>query len=178
MREVTESGFEVTVPEENSFRFCEIPAYQRLSSRGLKEMDIGWWDTANGKLILFELKGIDIWREFEPDKDSAHNYLVKSLKAKATDALLMLAAAWVKTDIGKKIEAHLPNPIHQYPGDGRIKLIFLIDTPASRQPLLLPVKDAINKAIAGRVRLFGVKHVTLIDFDVAQEMGLPIVRQA
>ena len=124
MREVIESGFKVTLSKENSFRFCESPAYQRLSGLSLKEMDIGWWDTTNSKLILLELK---------------------SFKGKVTDTLLMLAAVWVKTEIGKEIKTSMPTHIHQYQGDGSVKLIFLIDTPASRKSLLLPVKDAINK---------------------------------
>jgi len=178
IRHLTESGFEITVPTENSFRFSENSAYQRLSGLGLKEMDIGWWDTANNKLILIELKGIEIWQGFDKAKDSAHKYLVEALNGKVTDVLLMLAAVWVKTGIGKEIGTDLPNHTHQYRGDGSIKLIFLIDTPPSRQSLLLPVKDAINKAIAGRVRLFGINHVTLINFDVARKMGLPVERRA
>ncbi len=42
----------------------------------------------------------------------------------------------------------------------------------------MPVKDALNRELAGRVRLFGVRNVTLIDFDQAQKMGLPVERQA
>ena len=127
MREVIESGFKVTLSKENSFRFCESPAYQRLSGLSLKEMDIGWWDTTNSKLILLELKGTEIWQGFDKSKDTAHDYLVESLKGKVTDVLLMLAAAWVKTGIGNELKAHIPNHVHQYRGDGSIKLIFLID---------------------------------------------------
>ena len=178
MRVVIESGFKVTLPEVNSFRLCENSAYQKLSGLSLKEMDVGWWDTTNSKLILLELKGIEIWQGFDKSKDTAHDYLVKSLKRKVTDALLMLAAVWIKTEIGKELKASIPARVRQYQGDGSVKLIFLIDTPASRKSLLLPVKDAINKELAGRVRLFGVKRVTLIDFGTAQKIGLPIVRQA
>ncbi|MBW1792996.1 MAG: hypothetical protein JRJ38_00950 [Deltaproteobacteria bacterium] len=178
MREVIESGFKVTLSEENSFRFCESSAYQSLSGLSLKEMDVGWWNTTNSKLFLLELKGQEIWREFDKSEDFAYKHLVTAIKGKVTDVLLMLAAVWVKTGIGNELKAHIPNPVHQYRGEGSIKFIFLIDTPASRQSLLLPVKDAINKQLAGRVRLFGVKHVTLINFDVAQKMGLPIERQA
>ena len=178
MREVIESGFKVTLSEENSFRFCESSAYQSLSGLSLKEMDVGWWNTTNSKLFLLELKGQEIWREFDKSEDFAYKHLVTAIKGKVTDVLLMLAAVWVKTEIGKEIRTSMPTHIHQYQGDGSVKLIFLIDTPASRKSLLPPVKDAINKELAGRVRLFGVKHVTLIDFDIAQKMGLPIERQA
>jgi len=177
MREVIESGFKVAVPKETSFRLGENPAYRSLSGLGLKEMDIGWWDNANSKLLFLELKGIDIWQEFDRKKDTAHAYLVKSLKGKATDVLLIMAALWVGTDTGKALKASLPDHVQQYHGDGNLKFIFLIDTPPSRKSLLAPVKDAINKELAGRVRLFGVKRVTLVDFDTANRMGLPVTRE-
>lgn len=60
MREITESDFEVSISEETSFRFAENPGYQKVSGIGLKEMDVGWWDNANNKLIFLELKGIEI----------------------------------------------------------------------------------------------------------------------
>ncbi|MFQ5673875.1 MAG: hypothetical protein ACE5G9_12345 [Nitrospinales bacterium] len=142
----------------------------------MKEMDIGWWDPTKSTLFLLELKGNEVWQGFDKNKDIAHDHLVKSLKKKATDVLLMLAAVWVKTNIGKKIRPTLPKPIHRYRGDGSIKIIFLVDTPTSSIPLLLAVKDAVNKEIAGRVRLFGVKNVTLINFDEAQNSKLPIER--
>jgi len=88
----------------------------------------------------------------------------------------MLAAVWVETIIGKGLKKSLPGHACQYQGDGSLKLIFLIDTPTSRRALLLPVKDAINRELAGRVRLFGVKHITLVDFEIANKMGLPVER--
>lgn len=177
IREVIESGFKVTITEENSFRFCENPVYKNLSSLSLKEMDIGWWDITDSKLFLLELKGCDIWREFDKSEDSAHKYLLKSLKGKITDTLLMLAAVWVETGKGKELKIFLPNHIHQYPSDGNLIFIVLIDTPISRKPLLLSVKDAINRELAGRIRLFNVKYVTLVDFDTARTMGLPVQRK-
>ena len=177
MREVIESGFKVIVPNATSFRLGENPAYRKLSGLGLKEMDIGWWDNANSKLIFLELKGMDIWQEFDRKKDTAHAHLVKSLKGKVTDVLLMMAAIWTGTDVGKELSASMPDLVHQYPGDGSLKLILLIDTPASRKALLLPVKDAINRTIAGRGRLFGVRHITIVDFDSARKMGIPVFRE-
>lgn len=177
MREIIESGFKVIVPKETSFRLGENPAYRNLSGLGLKEMDIGWWDTANNKLVFLELKGIDIWQGFDRKKDTAHAYLVQSLKGKVTDVLLMMAAMWVGTDTGKTLGASLPDHVQRYQGDGSLKLVFLIDTPPARKSLLAPVKDAINKELAGRVRLFGVRHVTLVDFDTAIKMKLPVTRK-
>jgi len=178
MREVIESGFRVTVPDETSFRFCECCAYKSLSGLCLKEMDVGWWDTGKGKLVFLELKGREIWRDFDSSKDSAQGHLAKSLRGKLTDTLLMLAAVWIGTRIGKELKACLPAHVHQYPNDGNLKFVFLIDTPASRKPMLSPVKDAINKELAGRVRLFGVRHVTVVDLETAREIPLPVQKQA
>lgn len=178
MREVVESGFKITVPEDTSFRLYECHAYQGLSGLSLKEIDVGWWDARTGKLTLLELKGQEIWHGLDKSEITALEHLVTSLKGKLTDALLMLAAAWVGTGIGKKLRTCLPAQIRQYPSDGSLKFIVLIDTPASRRPLLPPVKDAINKELAGRVRLFGVQHVTLVDFDAARRIGLPVEKQA
>lgn len=177
-RELVESGFKVVLPMESSFRFSELDEYKKLSGLCLKEMDICWWDTAGGKLFLLELKGKDIWRGFDASAGDAHEQLTSSINGKATDSLILLASVWVKTNIGKKLKTSLPVNIQKYQGDGSIKLIFLIDTPASRKPLLAPLKDEINKKLAGRMRLFGVRHVTLIDFSTASKMGLPVEKHS
>jgi len=176
-RAVVESGFKFVVPEKTSFRFAECTTYQDLCGLSLKEMDIGWYNSSTGKLMLIELKGHELWDEFDQSKDSAHHHLVAVLKGKLTDTLLMLAAVWVETGTGKALKVCLPAEVHGYPGDGNLKLIFLIDTPPSRRSLLTPVKDAINRELAGRVRLFGAQRVSLVDFETAQKMGLPVERQ-
>jgi len=176
MREISESGFTVRVPSQTSFRFSECPSYLSLSGMNLKEMDFGWWDSSNCRITLMELKGDDLWLAFDNSRDTAHKHLVDVLIGKATDSLFMLAATWIGTSIGMQFRDSLPPQVHGYPGEGNLKVIFLIDTPPSRKPLLAPVKDAINSALGGRMRLFGVRNVTLIDFEVAKRMGLAVTR--
>ena len=48
----------------------------------------------------------------------------------------------------------------------------------SLRPLLGPIKDAINSELAGRLRLFGVQRLTIVDFDTANKIGLSITREA
>jgi hypothetical protein len=177
IKEIIESGFKITVPSATSFRLSESPAYKALSGLSLKEMDVGWWDSETKKIILVELKGFEIWKEFDKSTETAHGHLMAVLNGKATDTLLMLAATWVGTNTGNRLQASLPSEAHRYPGEGNIKLIFLIDTPLSRRALLSPMKDAVNKELAGRMRLFGVRNVILVDLETAQKMALPIVRQ-
>lgn len=85
-------------------------------------MDVGWQDTNNRRLILLELKGREIWQEFDKSGHTAHQHLVISMKGKVTDALLMLAATWVETEIGKELKSSLPIYLHQYQGDGNLKI--------------------------------------------------------
>ena len=176
MREIIESGFRFRLPEAECFRLSENVTYQSLSGRNLKEMDIGWWRSTERKLFFIELKGAEIWENFRKSPDQAHEYLVKSLNKKTTDVLLMLTAMWSGTKIGETLKSGVPEAVHDYIGDGNLKFIFLIDTPVSHKALYAPIKDAINKALAGRMQLFGVNRVTLLDFDLAQKLGLPVER--
>lgn len=176
VREVTESGFKVSLPKKSSFRLADLDPYKRLSGCSLKEMDVGWYDGTKGHLILLELKGSEVWQKFDHDKTTAHDHLVENLKGKATDVLLILASVWAKTDIGSQLSHLLPAKVRAFPGTSKLKLIFLVDTPATRAPLLGAVKDELNRVLAGRTSLYGVKRVTLVDFDRAEDMGLPVAR--
>jgi len=175
--EVVESGFKVTVPPGTTFRFCECEAYRRLSGLGLREMDVGWCETDGSKLTLLELKGQGVWRGFEQGRDSADRFLIEKIGGKATDALLMLASVWAGTRVGTELAACLPKCSRKYPGDGALRLVFLIDTPASRWELLLAVKDRLNRRLGGRVRLFGIGSLALVDYETARRIGLPVQRQ-
>lgn len=175
-RTVSESGFEVTVPRATSFRLADMEPYKKLSGCHLKEMDVGWVDTANGQITLLELKGKEIWDAFDRDRTAAHKHLVENLGSKATDVLLILSSAWSRSAVGVELAKLLPSGSTQYPGEKKLKLCFLVETPASRAPLMGPVKDELNRMLSGRLQLFGIKRVTLMDFNNAKSMGLPVTR--
>nr|VFK34569.1 MAG: hypothetical protein BECKMB1821I_GA0114274_107611 [Candidatus Kentron sp. MB] len=137
-------------------------------------MDVGWWDSQKNRLIMMELKGKELWKEFDANRETAHEHLVNELAKKVNDTLLILASVWSDTEPGLEIKITLPTKVRKYPGKGKIKFIFLIDTPISRQGLLMPIKDRINQLLSGKTRLFGIAHVTLIDFDKARSMELPV----
>ena len=109
--EVIESGFHVIAPRP-AFRFADCSYYQSLSGKNLKEMDVCWQDVApNGaaRLIVLELKGITVWSTVPDDPTKPHEHLVKTCVAKATDVLLMLAAAWLKTVWGQQFGLEVVN---------------------------------------------------------------------
>jgi hypothetical protein len=176
VREVTESGFKVSWPQTASFRLADLEPYKKLSGCCLKEMDVGWHDGTNGHLCLLELKGSKVWDAFDQDKTTAHDHLVENLMGKATDVLLTLASVWAQTEFGTQLSRLLPAAARAFPGTSKLKFIFLVDTPATRAPLLGPVKDELNRRLAGRASLYGIKRVTLVDFDRAQSSGLPVTR--
>jgi len=176
MRTLEESGFRVSVPESDSFRLADLEPYRELSGRHLKEMDLGWWDVPRARLLLLELKGREIWDEFDREREGAHAHLLASLETKANDVLLILAAVWSGTETGKRLAALLPPRARAYPGDKKLKLVFLVDTPARRRELLGPVKDALRNRLAGRLALFGAAAIVLADDETAMKMGLPVAR--
>jgi hypothetical protein len=176
VREVTESGVKVSLPAGASFRLADLPPYQLLSGSSLKEMDVGWHDGAQGRLFLLEIKGLEIWRAFDVSTTAAHDHLVSNLATKATDVLLILAALWSGTELGQEFSPLLPSAVRVFPGASKLKLVFLVDTPVTRAPLLGPVKDELNRVLEGRIKLYGIRRVTVVDFDGAQRMGLPVAR--
>jgi hypothetical protein len=173
-----ESGFRVSAPDP-AFRFSGLESYRSLSGRQLKEMDVGWWETTpdgKNRLLLLELKGMEVWHSRPDDPMNPHEHLIRTCVEKATDTLLMLAGAWIPTTWGQQLARGLPPQAHPYPGDGALKLVFLIDIPAGHRELLHAVRDEINGRLEGRLGVFGIRRVSVIDFESAQRMGLPVAR--
>jgi len=185
IRTIHESGFVVTLPKDLSFRLCEMAPYERLKGQHLKEMDVGWFDAKERSIVLLELKGKEVgeeWKAQERDgskngcKRKPHEHLIENLGNKGTDCLLIFSAVWAKTEVGEEFQRLLPQDCWKYPAKGKIKLFFLVDTPSSRRELLLEVKHKLNETLSGRLQLFGIQRVLLLDFNKAREMGLPVER--
>lgn len=172
-RALIESGIEVTLPP-GGFRLCEAAAYRSLAGQGLKEVDVGWWDPTRRQLVLLELKGREIWDA--PPPATPHEHLVDVCAQKAVDTLLMLSAAWIGTSIGSTLKPTLPVEAQGYPGDGRVKIVFLIDIPESKRELLLAIRNELNRRLKGKLALFGIRVVTVVNPETAQKMGLPVHR--
>ena len=179
MRPLRESGFEMSLPCEISFRFCEMPRYKKLYGAGsLKEMDIGWWDEDKRHMLLIELGGEGTWKKFEQAgvRGKPKESLVNELAAKFTDSLLMLAAAWAGTEAGQELKESLPRDAHAYPGTQRIRMIFLLDTPSAHKRSLLIVRKMLKRRLEGKVQLWGLLPIEVIDYDSALKLNLPISR--
>jgi hypothetical protein len=173
-----ESGFRVDAPDP-AFRLADLAPYRSLSGQQLREMDVGWWGPSqegHQRLMLLEVKGLGVWQTPPDNPLKPHEHLVRICVEKATDTLLMLAGAWAQTTWGRELARSLPTQAVSYPGDKALKLVFLIDIPAGKRELLLPVREEINSRLQGRLGIFGMRHVSVVDFESAQKMGLPVSR--
>ena len=85
-------------------------------------MDVGWYDSAKGALVLLELKGAEVWTAFNFDADQAHNHLISNLVDKASDVLLILGSVWARTEFGNELAALLPEKTRRFPGTAKLKL--------------------------------------------------------
>jgi len=89
------------------FRFQSLKTYQKLSGKGLKEMDFCWLKSSGGKgeteKIFFLM---EIW-----NKPTASN-IIEELTGKVIDSLLMLAGLWLP-----HVELHkdVPGDFHTPP---------------------------------------------------------------
>ena len=165
-RVIIESGFKATFPEEKSFRLQDIDVYRRLSGKALKEMDIGWWDEDKNRLVFIELKGGDT--EFEK------KHFIDNITQKVTDVLLIMSAVWIGTRKGNDIRKQLPEPIHHYHEDRRLMFVVVIDISDESLQLIPPVREAINGRLEGRLHLFGVHRIFIVNLSRAIQMGLPV----
>jgi len=162
-----ESGLIITLPDKEHFSFQDCHGYKTLSGQNLKEMDFGWW--RDDTLWLIEIK--EYANLTSNEQLPAH--LLDNFVNKATDSLLMLASLWAETNHGLKLAPCLPPQIHKFPK--RLKLFFIlkIDKVIFKSQII-HLKDALKNRLRGRLILFDVKHVSLVDHLTAIKCNLPI----
>jgi len=164
-----ESGLVITLPDDEHFRFQNCQAYKQLSGQNLKEMDFGWWQTEKNTLWLIEIKEYDHLRPAEKLPD----FLLDNFANKATDSLLMLATIWARTNQGLKLATCLPAKFHQFPSRLKIFFILKIDE-AIFKSQIEHLKDKLKNRLRGRLALFDIKPVALVDHLTAIKCSLPI----
>jgi hypothetical protein len=174
MPDYNESGLRISLPDGHGFRFQDMPAYKGLSGQNLKEMDFGWWDSERGIVWLLEVKD---YSDSSIGASLPVDHLLAGLRDKATDALLILAAAWLGTDKGHDFSRSLPSSCRRLTGNlPRLKIVFVLKVGRRRiSSDLPPLKDKLNQVLKGRVALFDVPSVILTDHNTAAGlMRLPI----
>ncbi|MCD8486186.1 MAG: hypothetical protein LRZ84_05425 [Desertifilum sp.] len=172
MPEYQESGLLISLPDEDSFRFQDNIVYQKLKGKNLAEMDFAWWDTSKSTLYLMDVKD---YSHLTPS-EKLPEPLLEKLIAKVTDSLMILSSAWIGTGQGQQIKIDLPMSCQTFPLKPKsLKIIFVLKIKNSTlKAELSPLKTRLVNRLQGRLALFDLRNVTLIDHEIAINMGLPI----
>jgi hypothetical protein len=163
-----ESGLMINLPDEQSFRFQDHPAYQKLKGKGLSEMDFAWWDATKNILWLLDVKDYSHLLPAEKLPD----YLLAKLSNKVIDSLLIMSAIWSNTQQGLNLKMYLPESC-QITQPLKIVFVFKI-TNQTIKASLSPLKTKLVNSLQGKLLLFDLKNVTLVDHEIAIKMGLPL----
>lgn len=149
-----ESGLQVTLPNEEHFRFATLPSYIPLKDQHLKEMDFAW--IHQGKLVLLEVKS------FSGVSVLPYQKLLDNLINKVTDSLMMLLSGWSGGAWGRAFVPQLPVAAQT---STSLILAVALDLPIHLQTHLNPLRDALNNRLKGRLQLANVSSVTLMDYS-------------
>lgn len=163
-----ESGLKINLPDGHSFRFQDNPAYQKLKGKQLSEMDFAWWDTDKNILWLLDVKD---YSHLSP-REKLPEHLLDNLSKKVTDSLLILAAIWSNSEQGLKLKNYLPLSCQTYKP---LKIIFILKiSNKTIKTSLSPLKTKLVNRLQGKLALFDLKNITLVDHEIAEKMGLPL----
>lgn len=166
------SGLRIILPDGDSFRFQDCSGYKSLSGKNLSEMDFSWWDSTQN--ILWRLDVKDYSHLTPPER--LPEYLLDNLAKKAIDSLLILSAVWAGSVKGQEIAAELPQSFQKFPdAPKKFKLVFVLKIQEnSIKAVLKPLKNKLLQQLEGRLALFDLKNIVLVDHELAQKMGLPL----
>ena len=169
-----ESGLHITVPRD-SFRIQDLSSYKELCGKHLKEMDFCWLDNDNGNLYLMEVK--DYSNLY--GKEGLPYYLLDELKEKTIDSLLLLFSVWLESRKGREIANEIPDTIRKFKiSQHNLKIIHIIKIERDKKDIiqaLHTLKYRLNQLLSGRLALFNIRSVILIDHNTAADRGLPIM---
>ncbi len=164
---LTEPPFILSLPSGDYFRISGIPEYIKLKSFHLKEMDFCWWEDKEKTIYLLELKSYHLAIQAPVTEDIREN-----LVAKAVDTMIFLLSVWTKTGNGLSIGQQLPADFRAYPGDGKIKVVFVIDEHPNH-PIISVINKEIKSRLKGKMGLLNIQHIVIYNFAAAKTR-LPI----
>jgi len=163
-----ESGLIINLIDEHSFRFQDNPAYQKLKGKSLSEMDFAWWDSNKNILWLLDVKDYSHLLPAEKLPD----YLLDKLSNKVTDSLLLMSAIWSNTQQGLSLKKYIPESCQTVKS---LKIVFVFKiTNQTIKASLSPLKTKLVNSLRGKLALFDINNITLIDHEIAIKMGLPL----
>ena len=89
---------------------------------------------------------------------------------------MILSSVWSGSLQGKQILADLPASLQVFPiYPKKLKIVFVFKiTNTNIKIQLSPLKTRLKERLRGRLLLFDIKNVTLVDHETAMKMGLAI----
>lgn len=167
-----ESGLTVTLTGLAHHRFQNLPAYQQLSGKHIKEMDFFWLqDSATGSIAANTLIGLELKGYDQTVLDTEK--LLENLLQKAKDSMALLNAAWLNIGEGRALKAQLPPAYNSFNSNRDVRLIMLVHINPSQAAQLSALRTIFKNKIAGFEFLYGIK-TSLVNLSTAQSMGLPV----
>lgn len=166
MPEYDESGFKFYLEDECSFRFEKLESYKKgLGNSGVKEMDFAWVD-GSGALMLLEAESKGAFPRFVKQRkiekcplNHQRDAFLDYLAAKATDSLLMLAATWIPTDYGEKINNETPTVFSSQSTQLRISVNFFLVGAGNGE--LIALRKELSRKLAGKLRLLDSEKIAV-----------------
>jgi hypothetical protein len=160
---IEENGVKVKFPDDNDFQFGNCAAYKKIKSQGVKETDVGWFDTHNNILWLVELKAFDNQenKKFKPQDLSNPiiiDYWLSELVDKSIHAVCMSNTNRSLT------QSCLPfTPDHAT----KIKIVHLIKVIPGQDSYLNPMQDKLRLKLKAYSAIFNISSISIVSYDLA-----------
>lgn len=158
-----ENGVRVHFPDNNTFRLGDCQAHIVIKGKGVKEMDIGWLDTASNTLWLVELKAFNNPANIlHQPKDLSDQTIVEAVldellrKSIHTICQVNTDRAGTQSCTGQVIA-----------NDTAIKLVHLVRTMPGQDTYLDPMQDSIRAKLSPYIAIYNIDAVAIVSYDFA-----------
>lgn len=158
-----ENGIRVHFPDNNSFRLSDCQAYITISGKGVKEMDIGWFDLNTNTLWLVELKAFNDPNNIRyTPKDLSNQDIVedviRELLGKSIHTICQISTNRAGTQSCMSVPISL---------DTTINLVYLIRTMPGQDVYLNHMQDKLRTDLKPFIAIFNIAAIAVISYDYA-----------
>ena len=165
---IEENGVKVRFPDDNDFQFGNCTAYKKIKSQGVKETDVGWFDTYNNILWLVELKAFDNQDNIKFKTQDLSNpilidYWLSELVDKSIHAVCMANCNRSLT------QSCLPfTPDYETV----IKIVHLVKVIPGQDTYLNPLQDKLRLKLRAYSAIFNISSISIVSYDLAVQNRL------
>lgn len=165
----SESNITLDFPDTLFFRWADCEGYRRQSSNHFKEMDACWYETAQNRYWLIELKDYSLGVLTEDKTIEAKSW---ELVKKAIDSFCMFLSIKHQYPYAPALDPCVP--IAPRP-DTVFQLLTIIRCTASQKPHIQLLHEKFRAKFKPYAELFGIQYYAVVEYSKAVEK-LPFVR--